>query len=236
MIGRSGIVAAMLAAAPVLANASVCDRLADFARKLPATSWAAGDEALAPALVFDHARPTSHKPPQVTPLEAALARRKDVRDALSADDYEVFVDHLMGTDLYALSTVQGTLDCQTTVLVRATAGPSAKIIDGPSSGDGEICWRTSESLGRAFGQPVHAVHDMVAPTAQTATLSLTPWNGASWGKTCTLELTFSAAYAPIERRCGDETVCKPTEAIAHDLAVAYNRYRESGGDAEKFTF
>lgn len=237
MSGRLTILAVALVAAPLLADASVCDRLANFARKQPASAWATGDRALAPALVVDEARATSNKPPKVTPLEAALARRKDVRDAISADGYEVFVDHLAGTDLYALSTVQGTLECQSTVLVLAPHGRPAKIIDAPKGGgDGETCWRTSEGLGRAFGQPVHAVHDMIAPTAQTADFTLTPWTGDRWAGPCKLELTFRASYTLFERRCGEEAICAPAEKHALDLALAYNQFVEAKGDGAKFTF
>ncbi len=240
MIGRIGLLVLALTAASSLVRASVCDELAAFARKLPAKAWAAGDKALAPALVLDEARSTGMKPPQVTGFEASLAQRKDVREAISAgEDEAVFVERLAGTDLYALSTVQGTLHCQTIVLLRAARGRPAKIIKGPGGEDeseGGDCWGTTVGLGRAFGQPVYVGHDFIEPTIQTATLSLTPWTGAGWSKTCKLKLSFQPVYTLIERRCGEAGLCAAAENQARDLAVAYNRFREAGGDGPKFTF
>lgn len=229
---RAGAMLAILALAGS-ARATPCDQLAAYARKLPDSAWARGDAALAPVLAFDKPRSTA------SPFESRLAKLPKVRSAIGADSgtETVFIDHLAGTDLYALSTVQGTLHCQTTVFVRARPGGPARPVAGPaSSGEADVCWTTSAGFARAFGQPVYVVHDGLFQDVKKASFEIAPWTGAGWGPTCRTELKFRADYALSERHCGDKSVCAAPGDIAKSVALAYNRAREGGNDGAGFRY
>jgi len=220
-----------------LAAPTPCDRLTAYARKLPDSAWASGDKALAPAVNFHTLRSAEPRSTEASPFEKTLAKLPKVRSATDADEYNnVSVDHLDGTDLYAFSTVQGTLHCQTTAFLRVQPGGPVRLVHGPSSGDDDPCWTTSGAFARAFGQPVYVVHDGLFPTAVTASLTMTPWAGARWAAACRVTLKFRADYALTERHCGDAATCAAAGHIARAVALAYNRAREGGGDGAGFTY
>jgi hypothetical protein len=217
-----------------------CDRLVAYARGLPPSVWATGDKALGPALVFDGDQSDDPKTGARTALEHRLVALPEAHESLGVDDESAIqVDRLAGTDVYALTTVQGTAHCYTSVFVRARPGREPLIVTGPKSlgGDGtDICWTTVEGLGRAFDTPVHVVHDLVLPTTITAGFTITPWRGADWGAACRAELTFRAAYALEDRFCGDKAVCETGAKVAREVAAAYNHLRETSDKADTFAF
>ena len=234
----AGAILAVLALAGS-ASATPCDQLAAYARKLPDSAWARGDAALAPVLAVDKLRSTDPAAKEASPFEMRLAKLAKVRSAIGAESgaETVFIDHLTGSDLYALSTVQGTLHCQTTAFVRARPGGPARLVAEPAHrNDRDVCWTTSAGFARAFGQPVYVVHDGLFAMLVEASFEITPWTGAGWGRTCKAELTFRAGYALAERHCGDKAICAAASDIARDVALAYNRARDGGSDGAGFTY
>jgi len=238
---RTGLATALVLAASAAQAAPPCDHIAAFARQLPPKAWTAGDKALFPALIFDEFRSTIGDAKKISPLEASLAARGDVKAALNDDggQWTVFVDRLAGTNLYALSSFQGTLRCQSTVFLEAPPGAEPRIVDRPpgdSGGEGEDCWTTVAGFARAFGQPIWVVHDIIQGSTTKASFVITPKAAGGWGAICSIDLTFKADYSLIERQCGDAAICKAGAKVANDVNLAYRRVRESDNKDEVFTF
>jgi hypothetical protein len=237
MNASKGMAAALTLVASAAQAVTPCDRLVAYARGLPSTAWAAGDKALAPALVFETDR-TDGK--AASALEHRLITMPEVREALGVDDDgSLDIEHLEGTELYAVTSVQGTAHCYVSAFVRARVGREPEVILGPKSlgnDENDVCWTTGEGLARAFDTPVHAVHDFLGSTAATADFTLTPWTPAGWGAPCRAELTFRATYFMTDVYCGDRVVCAAAADAALKIAAAYNRVRESNGAADAFAF
>jgi hypothetical protein len=238
---RIGLATALVLAASAAQAKPPCDQIAAFARHLPPKAWSAGDKALFPALIFDEFRSTYRDAKTLTPLEASLAGRDDVKAALGDDSGQstVYIDRLAGTDLYALSSFQGTLHCQSMVFLEAPRGAEPRIVDRPpgdSGGEGEDCWTTVAGFGRAFGQPVWVVHDIVQAATTKASFAITPRTADGWGAPCSIDLTFKADYSLVARLCGGGAVCKAAGKMAHDVTLAYRRVRDSDNKDEVFTF
>jgi hypothetical protein len=240
MKARTGLATVLTLAASAAQAITPCDRLVAYVRGLPPSAWAAGDQALAPALVFEPDRTSDAEGRPVKGFERRLAALPEVLEALGVDDDGTLrVEHLSGTDLYAVTSVQGTLHCSSSVFVRTRDGKDNEIVPGPKSlsgDDNDICWTTAEGLARAFDMPVHAVHDLVGPTATTADFTLTSWTGSRWGAVCRATLTFRAAYTLTDHFCGDPSVCESGAKVARDVAIAYNQLRESDARADTFAF
>ena len=237
---RVDLTIGLMVAASAAQAVTPCDRLVAYARGLPPTVWAMGDKALAPALVFGEDRPDNSKADVATAFERRLAARPEVHETLAVDDEgSIQVDRLAGTDIYALTSVQGTMHCYTSMFLRARPGAEPSTVAAPRSlagDDNEICWTTVEGVARAFDTPVHVVHDLLVPTATTATFTITPWRGAVWGPAGRAVLTFRAAYTLDDHYCGDQAVCAAGSKVASDVAAAYHRLRESNDQANSFAF
>jgi len=240
-VGIGLTAAAMLAASTAQAVTS-CDRLVAYASGLPASIWASGDKALAPALTFEADRSAGSDGKPTTALERRVADLPEVREALGLDqdaDAAMRVEHLAGTDLFALTSVQGTMHCSTSAFVRARQAQDVHVIPGPKALDGDdndICWTTGEGLATAFGAPVHVVHDLILPTATTANFTITPWAGGGWAAACRARLTFRAKYTLTDHYCGDEAVCALGADEAVKIAAAYNKLRETSDPAAAFAY
>jgi hypothetical protein len=232
---------AALAAAFALTSATSaaalqpCDGLAAYARSLPAKAWAKGGaQALAPRLRLDD--PSKHK---ATPLEAALAKSPKLREALGLDDTEMDfeVSHLAGTDLYAATSVQGTMECQTTVFVRAAAGRPFKVIkDPPTLDQTGLCWTRGGSFGQVDGRAAYIVYGANSQTDDDEDIEIMPWTGTGWGAACRVELRFRTAYEITDSYCGDKTVCEAAGRVSLDIAAAYGARRKSGADTRPFAW
>jgi hypothetical protein len=238
MKARIGWAAALTLTASAAQAVTPCDRLVAYARGLPPTAWAAGDAALAPALVFEPDRLADPGGRAPNGQERRVAALPEIRDALGVgDDGSLRVEHLAGTDLYVVTSIEGTLDCYNSVFVRTRTERETTMVPGPkvlSAEDNQACGGTVEGLGRAFDTHVHVIHDLVGPTTSTANFTLTPWEGANWGSACRAALTFRATYVLTDRYCGDSSVCEAAGKAAKDIAIAYNHLRETSSAADSF--
>ncbi len=230
-MSRSWTLVALTLGMATSAAANPCEPLAALARSRPAAAWAQGERALAPMLRIADPWPTDKAPP----FERSLAGKSWVTKAMGGGSAQIYVGHLAGTDVYALSTFQGTLECQTLVLARGRPGASAHQLTAPK-GVGEACWRTQASLATVEGRPVLLVHDAIAPELERSVFRLWPWTGSAWGAPCRLTLTFNLAYTLAASDCGDAAVCRSGKAVARQIAIAYNLGRDAGGDGSDFHF
>jgi hypothetical protein len=232
------LVAALASAAP--AADTLCQQLVSHAQHMKESAWAEGDKALAPALEINEPRSTYQASGDtVTPLEASLAKLPSVTTALDTNRGEraVVVDHLAGTDIYALSAYEGTMHCQSTVFVEAGRERTPREVDGPMKfGEGDVCWTQSAAFGRAFGRPVYVMHGFNRQASADEDVQITPWIGAAWGPACRFNLRFRFDYKVTERHCFAEAVCRSADKIARAVAIAYNRQRQSGGNGDGFYF
>jgi hypothetical protein len=223
--------AALALANGALAAATPCDRLAAYARKLPDSAWARGDKALAPVLELDELRPP------VTPLEKSLTRLPAARSLADPMNTILEIGRFAGSDLYLLSSTQGTLHCQVFVLVRASPGQRPRTVETPGNlGDGDQCWGNSATFGKVAGEPLFIVHDSIDDTQTKAEFNFRSFDGRAFGPACEVTLRFHAAYTLTERHCGDAAVCAAAGDIAPKVALAYNRAREGGADGAGFTY
>jgi hypothetical protein len=236
----AALAAALALAASLASGASAgalqpCEGLAAYARTLPADAWAKGGaQALAPRLRLDDR--SKHKP---TPLEAALAKSPKLRTALGLEGTEMDVDvsRLAGTDLYAATSVQGTLECQTTVFVRAVAGRPFKVIkDPPTLDQTDLCWTRGGSFGQVDGRAAFIVYGANSQTDDDEDIDIMPWTGTAWGPACRVELRFRTDYTITDSYCGDKGVCEAAGRVARDIAAAYGTKRKAGGDAHGFAW
>ena len=225
-LGAAALAAVLMPVAAGARDTALCDRLAAEARKLPASAWNGSDPWAAtgktPALVLEQ---DSAKP---SPLEAQLASLPWVKDAIGADGgWAVFTQRLPGTDVYMASTVEGTLHCQTSVFIDAKPGAAPKSLSEPIETDeGDVCWTISGDFGRVFGKPAYIVHGSLNDHTDDEDIRIVPWTGHGWGKMCKVSLRFSKTFTLAHTFCGDRDVCRAGEAIAVDVATAYNKVRE----------
>jgi hypothetical protein len=221
------LVSAIAVSTPLVSGAetsdtSLCDRLAEKARLVTASgAWGATERLLAPALQIE---PESKK---LTPLEAELTSLSWVKEAIGADGmWSVSIERMPGTDIYMASTVQGTLDCQTSVFLKAARVANAKPITEPMRfRDVDVCWTRSGDLGRVFDRPAFIVHGTLNDHTNDEDISVVPWSGRSWGKACKVSFAFRKVFALTRTFCGDHDICKAGEAIAVDVATAYDKAR-----------
>jgi hypothetical protein len=218
-----------------------CEGLAKLARTVPPAAWADGAKALAPMLQIDTPQPASDPRYTRKPLsgfEMSLAHLPFVQEGLGAEggSWTVFIDHLSGTDIYAASTFQGTLHCQTTVYLKASASRPPRQIASPPSDDDELCWTQSAELGRVAGRPAVIEHGARSQTDWDEDIRITPLVGEAWWRGCRLSLTYRTDYTVTDRLCADASVCAGAERVVQDVALAYNRKREDDSDNTVFTF
>jgi hypothetical protein len=236
--GALGLASAALAAGAsspeILAP---CARLAARAHALQAkgADWSKGSDALSPALEFAKSEAadleSDHPAPPGSVL--AIAQLKLVRDALAdTGSTSAGVEHLAGTDLYEFTVLGGTLHCATNVFVRAPKGSKARLAKDPSppSDDTELCWTRSGDLASVLGRPAYVEHGPVSAVILDEDVNVTPWTGSGWGRACRLELRFLTDYQVSERYCGDQAVCDEAERVARDVAIAYNRRRQTSAE------
>lgn len=209
----------------------LCDQLAAYARTVPTTAWKNGGPWKESVLTFEQ----DLKNP--TPFETQLVTLPAVDQAISPDGWRVGIQRLRGTDVYMLSTVQGTLHCQSSAFVQAKPGTIAKSIPDPMvwEGEGDMCWTVSGDFGRVFGQPAFIAHGSLNDHVDDEDIRVVPWTGAGWGKMCKVALRFRRTFSLVRTFCGDRGVCHAGEQVATDIAAAYSKLR-SGRDAYPLTF
>jgi hypothetical protein len=234
-------VAAIGMSVPLAAHAetSLCDQLAAQTRTVPSNGWNGGDlwdaqeNALKPALAIEK---PSNKP---SPFETQLARLSWVKKAVDAGDYGVdSVERLPGTDVYMISTVQGTLHCQNSIFLEAKPGAEPKSLAAAPMewGEGDMCWTVSGDFGQVFGHPAFIAHGTLNDHTNDEDIRIVPWTGAGWGKMCKVALRFRRTFTLTHTYCGDRDVCRAGEAVAVDAATAYDKVRAQTDTVSNFHF
>jgi hypothetical protein len=220
-----------LGPAPACA-ASPCERLATAAGGLVPSAWADGSKALRPFLEIHVAADPK------TAFEVRLAQDPVVRKAAGdlSGNWGVLLDRLPGSDLYAASTFQGTLNCQTTAFVLARPGRPTRLVKGPPGADDELCWTRSGAFGRVFGAPAYFEHGANDQTTEDEDLRIVPWVDGRWGAGCTLKLRYAPLFVVAERHCRDPGLCKDLERELPAIATAYHRYRQVVRDNTPFSY
>lgn len=220
MRGLAFLAAAILAIAPT-ADASPCDTLAAYARKVRPAEWDFKSKALEPVLHL----PGDSKGKNIPPFERRLAEADWVQDATA---FNVFTQHITGTNLYLAYSVQGTMYCQSSVFARkGSHGVPDRLPNPPGQGDDGVspCWSRSGSLATVAGVPAFVIHGTTSFYDPTERLEVAPWTGGRWGKACAVEIRFKIDFPITERICQDEAVCAAAEPLARDIAFAYHRFR-----------
>ena len=212
----------------------LCSDLAIQARKLPASAWAnGGSKGLASWLKLE-------KPnPEPTGGAARIAQLPEVKEAIGNEDghWTVFTEQLAGSDVYMATTIQGTLDCQNSVFVKAVAGQTARVIDPPTQDDGTgLCWTQSGDFGQPLGRPAYIKHGAISQETVDEDIDIKPWTGIGWGAQCRLALRFRTTYPRTERHCDDAAVCKAADPIVDAVAEAYNHAPGDDRQTGKFIY
>ncbi|MDN3921700.1 hypothetical protein [Roseateles violae] len=223
---------ALASAGPVAAERpSDCEQLAAEARSLPDSAWAASREPLAPWLRID-TRPAGPPP---SALQGELAQDRELRAALYAlDSGVVGVDRLAGSDVYRVSTIQGTANCQSSVFVEARPGRPWRKIAEPGA---EVPCGSHSGFGRVFARPAFVVKAIDRITLGER-YTVVPWTGRGWAPACTLALSFRRALSVAGQFCRDEasSLCKAGRAMATEIAAAYETDRHGGAPLEPLSF
>lgn len=207
------------------AGPSLCARLADEARRLPAAAWA-GPEPLGRWLNWA-------EPGAPSAVAQALAADPQWRERVGASAGEaVGVQHLAGTPVHLVESFAGTAHCQSVALVEAWPGQPAREL--PAGLDGtELCMTGSARLAQVFGHPALVVGGATTMTSEDYRYRITPWAGQGWGPSCRVEWRLRTALTSASRYCAPgEAVCEVGQPVARQLALAY----ESSAplDAQRF--
>lgn len=204
----------------VLADASVCQRLADDMRRAPAGVWAEAEPMSA------WVRPVGEAAP--SPTVQALSRDTRWRDAVEAmSEQPLEVEQLPGAPVYLLSTYGGTANCQTLVLVEAPPGQAARSIPLPVPiEDLALCVTQSAHLAQVLGQPALVVGGAASMASPDLRYRMATWTGRGWGGRCSLEIKRQTAMAAGQRFCRPgSAVCGQARDAAQRLAQAYEASR-----------
>lgn len=218
-------------------DAGQCLAVADAARRLPSEDWTKGIEALQPTLLIEKpwsSSPAGGPPPNslMTMVAAAPEVRKVVGDGQS---WTIFVEHVPGTDLYDAYSLQGTLHCQSDILVRARQGELPSVVANPPTYKGGLCWTQSGDLGEVNRRPVFITHGATDPTAFDQDLQITPYRNGTWGTPCRVSLTFRTTYKIASRFCADPLACKLGDGIAVSVASRFGEDANHGKEVEHFS-
>jgi hypothetical protein len=235
MIGASALV---LAATPAFAaSGDVCQIVAAKVRALPAVAYDPSSDLTegpiqqladnrASGVVIDASSPLSSD--QVQALGATLKSRfkpptavltaVDGLDPAEADN--VWLRRLGASDVYAVETMAGTMDCEGFVFFDAPSGKPAKAVPTPPErtaigDDGASFCATAEGLpGRVGTTPVFIAEgwDSVAPVYD---IDIAAWRGGAWAKPCSLHVVFRSSYRVDKVDChGGVCAQLPAAAVA----------------------
>jgi hypothetical protein len=232
LMNAMALAALMAAASTAALCAPLCDRLAADAGRVKAAAWADGAKALRPMLRIDALNSAP------SPFEAALADVPIVRQAVGGGSPDSFTGHLAGTDVYSVSTLQGTLHCQATAFLRARPGKPSHLIDAPARADvdGGLCWTRSGEFGQVYGQPAFIEHGPLTDRTVDEDIVVFPWTGDGWGPSCRLALRFRKTYTVTQQFCGDRDVCRAASGIAAAVARAHDRTLDAKAGRSAFRF
>jgi hypothetical protein len=238
-----GACALAVAATPALAaSGSVCETVAARIRALPAVAYDPSSDLTegpieqlagnhASGIVIDASDPLSSD--QVQALDATLKSRFNARAAVltavdgldTAEADNVWLRRLGASDVYAVETMAGTMDCEGFVFFDAPSGKPAKVVPTPPErtpigDDGASFCATAEGLpGQVGTTPVFIAEgwDSVAPVYD---IDVAAWGGGAWAKPCALHVVFRSSYRVDKVDCHGG-VCAQLPAAA--LAMAERR-------------
>jgi hypothetical protein len=244
-----------LAATPTLAaSGSVCQTLAADLSALPAAAYDPSSdliEAPIERLADNHASgvvvdaSAALTSDQVQALDATLKSRFDAPAAVvtavdsldPAEADEVWLRRLGASNVYAVETDAGTMDCEGFAFFAATAGKAAKAVATPPErtvvGDnGASFCASAEGLPGAVGTtPVFIAEgwDSVTPVYD---IDVAAWGGGAWAKPCSLHVLFRSSYRVDKVDCSGG-VCAQLPAAALAMAEARQVQIVAHGAAEE---
>lgn len=216
VLGLMGLAAAAVADE----GASLCTRLAQEARRAPASTWAAPDPWSA------WVKPAAAAAP--SPLVDALVRDARWREQLGvSEDHLPAVQQLAGAPVYLLEAFAGTANCQSLALVQARPGRPARQLRPPFDLQGlDLCTTRSASFARVLGQPAFVVGGAPSMTSPDLDYRIATWSGQGWGGRCGVTLRRQVALTAARRFCAPGgRVCDAGQPVAQQLALAYEAAR-----------
>lgn len=229
---------AMVALACMTAQAgpSVCADVAAQARKLPDSAWNA-PEPLAPWLRRQEPR---HPRASLSTVEEEVLENPRWRQALgAAPEQTLSIERLQGTPVHRVDQVAGTANCQSYVLMEARPGLPTRALETPIRAEQPmgLCVTQSAFFAIVQGQPALVVGGADSMLGLDQHYRVSTWDGRGWTPACSLALKLRERLRQTERRClGDTGWCDAAEALAHDLARAYDDDRRGGAGLEPLAF
>lgn len=214
------------------AEPSLCARLADEARRLPAAAWAR-PEPLGRWLRWS----SDGAPRHPTAVEEVLSKDPDWRARVGAPEGDVVgVSHLAGTPVYLVESVAGTASCQSVALAEVRAGQAARELALPFTlAPQQLCVGQSARLADVFKRPALVVGGAVGD--HDFRYRIAAWTEQGWAPSCALELQLRATLVPARRFCAPGTsVCEVGQAAAWQLAQAYEASRASRAPLDEARF
>ena len=108
------------------------------------------------------------------------------------------IDHLPGSDYYAVGTFAGTLGCYEAAYFRAekngraerAEAPEGPVDDEPGGG----CGISRSTFGTIDKTAVALQETFSATPARPTELAVTPWQGDKFGKTCTIAIDYAPRF------------------------------------------
>jgi hypothetical protein len=213
------------------AEASLCMRLADEARRAPPATWTQDDPLSAWVKPAQPARPS--------PVVAALANDARWRDLLAASGAQPLdVQQLDGTSVYLVEDVAGTAHCQSLALVEARPGQPARQLQPPFDlARMDLCMTQSARFAQVLGQPAFVVGGAPSMTSTDMHYRIATWTGRDWGQRCSITLRRHVGMSAAPRFCpAGSPVCDPGQPVAQRLAQAYEAARASGKPLDALSF
>ncbi|MBV8033766.1 hypothetical protein [Roseateles sp.] len=210
---------------------SLCTRLADEARRAPASAWAA------PSPLANWMKPA----PAAAPSAQAdgLARDARWREQLAASEGQVVgVQQLAGAPVFLLETFAGTATCQSLVLVAAPPGQPSRQLEPPFSLDGwDLCTTRSAGFFQVLGRPAFVVGGAPSMTSPDFHYRIATWAGQGWGQRCSVTLKRQVAMTAAQRFCAPGgRVCEAGQPVARRLAQAYELARAANRPLDEVAF
>ncbi len=188
------------------APANVCQRYADLYRTwLAAHPEAAAEGPLAmaqakgasaalaePAGVFDDkAKLMEWAAAQKPPLRLQPDMLAGLGGAMAG---AVTLDRAPGQSYYAASTVAGTAHCITAATFTASSDGAVRAAEAPPSWKGGACGVSRGFLGLDSAAVAYRDDTSFGPDL-SARLSLSPWTGAGFGKSCTIRFDYAPGFS-----------------------------------------
>ena len=108
------------------------------------------------------------------------------------------VDHLPGSDYYAVGAFGGTLACYGAAYFRAEKNGRAELAEAPDASDdgepGAGCGVSRALFGTVDKTAVALQETFSATPARPTELVVSPWQGDKFGKTCTITIDYAPRF------------------------------------------